>query len=630
MMNFVHRSTSMSGEIRQGTFADVKSEVTRSARDGCEAAGAPLSFSSPTTSSPRPECFTWPGSGSAAATYTTAGRASMPDAARIRATLSTPFCKLTTTAPLARCGASDRAASSVSVVFTQNRITSASRAADTSTEAPIATRPWKKAASRKSPPARIASTWAGRAINVTCEPARASMPPKYEPTAPAPSTATRTCESVEFIGMIVGAASLHSWILRLFSVLEMASQFTKAGKNQKLSRAALQLAFFKLPGGRVRNEYRAQSGMKGGVDIAARAVAHHPAVRFHNFKLFDHAFVQAWVFFQHDFDGVEIRLQTGALDFCSLLGGLALGQQNQTMMFREVGKGFGDAIENMWRSGLEFRSHSFDFLNQLALRSVPYKFQVCFFKRAAKAAHSVAVLADVPSFGFVQDVADIFAGITKMLELRNKVVDSLFKKNVVFPEGVVRIDEYCVPRHTICFKNSPKLKNDREPSSRKKLLCYAGVRNQDSSLRAAPVFSSGGFARTGCDLLQNCACDVLHLAETREVILKLAVQIERSRRIELCSQDHIAQVNGMRQYRIVPQFIQCHIRVVVIHVPSHAGQRNHILPCFDKIVRVSGIVRQRREEIRSVQCGRRRRGVPVVHLRARRARSNGCERRQRA
>ena len=88
---------------------------------------------------------------------------------------------------------------------------------------------------------------------------------------------------------------------------------------------------------RDRNEYRAQPGVKRRIDVAARAVAHHPAVRFHNLKLFDHAFVQAWVFFQHDFDGVEIRLQAGALDFRSLLGGLALGDHNQAMMFGQIG-----------------------------------------------------------------------------------------------------------------------------------------------------------------------------------------------------------------------------------------------------------------------------------------------------
>src|ERR1700733_1189997 len=70
--------------------------------------------------------------------------------------------------------------------------------------------------------------------------------------------------------------------------------------------------------------------------------------------------------------------------------------------------------------------------------------------------------------------------------------------------------------------------------------------------RVTPRGSSGCFARSGCNLLQNRARDFLHLAETRKVILKFAVQIERERSVKLCTQDHIAQMNRMRQYRVVP------------------------------------------------------------------------------
>ena len=51
-----------------------------------------------------------PGAVIAAATYTTAGIAAILEAERIRSTLSTPFCRLITTAPAPRCGASAFAA----------------------------------------------------------------------------------------------------------------------------------------------------------------------------------------------------------------------------------------------------------------------------------------------------------------------------------------------------------------------------------------------------------------------------------------------------------------------------------------------------------------------------------------
>ena len=64
------------------------------------------------------------------------------------------------------------------MVLTQKRITSAPRAAEGSVDASIFTCSWNETVSRKSPPARIASTCAGRAIRVTFTPARASIPPK--------------------------------------------------------------------------------------------------------------------------------------------------------------------------------------------------------------------------------------------------------------------------------------------------------------------------------------------------------------------------------------------------------------------------------------------------------------------
>jgi hypothetical protein len=50
------------------------------------------------------------------------------------------------------------------------------------------------------------------------------------------------------------------------------------------------------------------------------------------------------------------------------------------------------------------------------------------------------VLADISSLGLVQDVADIFPGVTKVLKLGNEVIDGFFKENIIFPERIVRID----------------------------------------------------------------------------------------------------------------------------------------------------------------------------------------------
>src|ERR1700728_613477 len=238
---------------------------------------------------------------------------------------------------------------------------------------------------------------------------------------------------------------------------KVAAHFAEAVQDQKFSRTALDFAFFQFPGSRMRNEHSAQAGMHSRVDVAARTVAHHPAMRFHDFELFDHAFVQAGIFFQHDFDGIEITPPAGTLHFGSLLGGLALGDHNQAMMLGQVSESFWRAFEYVRRCGFQFRCHSLDLFNKLALRRVTGKFQVSLFQRASEAAHAVTVLADIAALGLVQDVADIFARITKMFELGNEVVDGLLKENIVFPEGVVRVDQYCVPGHAR-FSRSPKRK----------------------------------------------------------------------------------------------------------------------------------------------------------------------------
>src|SRR5260221_5164436 len=109
----------------------------------------------------------------------------------MRSVLSTPFCRFTTRLPGSRCGAIWPAACSVSVDLTQNRTSCAPRTAAASTLASTGMRSSNLSPSKCRPDFLKASTWTGRPISVTGWPARASMPPKKQPTAPAPSTATR-------------------------------------------------------------------------------------------------------------------------------------------------------------------------------------------------------------------------------------------------------------------------------------------------------------------------------------------------------------------------------------------------------------------------------------------------------
>src|SRR5579859_4092071 len=108
--SLVHNSPSMLSEMRQGSLArEKKSPVLSTAGER-----------GPITRSPRPRCFTAPGEGADAATYTTVEIASMPEALRISSALFTPFCRLSTTVEGEIYLANSFETDAVSVVFTQN------------------------------------------------------------------------------------------------------------------------------------------------------------------------------------------------------------------------------------------------------------------------------------------------------------------------------------------------------------------------------------------------------------------------------------------------------------------------------------------------------------------------------
>jgi len=83
---------------------------------------------------------------------------------------------------------------------------------------------------------------------------------------------------------------------------------------------------FELPCVFVRDIDGVQSNLHSGVDVAARAVADHPTVGFHDFVFADEFAVGLRAFFRNNFYKLKEALQPGALNFRGLLGGLALGE----------------------------------------------------------------------------------------------------------------------------------------------------------------------------------------------------------------------------------------------------------------------------------------------------------------
>src|ERR1700761_2348607 len=64
------------------------------------------------------------------------------------------------------------------------------------------------------------------------------------------------------------------------------------------------------------------------------------------------------------------------------------------------------------------------------------------------------------------------------------------------------------------------------------------------------------FALAVGDFGENLCAELLQLAEAREVILEIAVELHRVRRVEFVAQDHVAQVDGVRQHGFIAQFFE--------------------------------------------------------------------------
>lgn len=112
------------------------------------------------------------------------------------------------------------------------------------------------------------------------------------------------------------------------------------------------------------------------------------------------------------------------------------------------------------------------------------------------------------------------------------------------------------------------------PHSRSWWLCRSGAddatevglygwvpRRRVSAGRAfSAVFQAGEF-------LQHRPHEVLQLAEFLEILLKSAVELEGVLRRQLRPHDHVAQMHGVGQRRILVELFEGGLRIVVIHTP---------------------------------------------------------------
>ncbi len=147
------------------------------------------------------------------------------------------------------------------------------------------------------------------------------------------------------------------------------------------------------------------------------------------------------VLFGDNFDGGEVFLQARALDFAELLGDVALGDHEEAVPLRQVGERLGDI-------GEKFHGMLGDLVGDAANRLVKLrrdrfdgKLLETDHQGFGEAVHAVSVLADVLALDVVEHVANFIGRVVVMVEERDEIGNRPLEVNIVFPKGVVGVDE---------------------------------------------------------------------------------------------------------------------------------------------------------------------------------------------
>src|SRR5271168_3004335 len=108
----------------------------------------------------------------------------------------------------------------------------------------------------------------------------------------------------------------------------MSAKLAERGNDDEFPCACHHRLMLELPSVLVWDVDGVESDLHRGIDVAARTVADHPALRLYDFVLAHEAGVSLGIFFAYDLDELKKSLQAGAFDLGSLLGGLAFCEQN--------------------------------------------------------------------------------------------------------------------------------------------------------------------------------------------------------------------------------------------------------------------------------------------------------------
>ena len=198
---------------------------------------------------------------------------------------------------------------------------------------------------------------------------------------------------------------------------------------------------FEDPGVFVEEEDGVVSDGEGGIDVAIGTVADHPAGVRGELMAGDDCAVGGGVLFGDDLDSGEVRGEAGAGELVGLFRVVALGHENQVVAGCQFGQrvGYrGKQFDLLLSNGTGEAEDALGFFlgNDIGAEALKTGDQ-----RAREAGEAVTVSEDGFPFDGVKGLTYLGGGVGVVVEIADEGGDGPLKVNVVFPQGVIGVDE---------------------------------------------------------------------------------------------------------------------------------------------------------------------------------------------
>ena len=155
------------------------------------------------------------------------------------------------------------------------------------------------------------------------------------------------------------------------------------------------------------------------------------------------------IFFLDDFHGGKVRGKAGAGEFVSLLRVVTLGHEDEVVALGQLGESCGNAgqeFDLLPGDGVGKAANALGFLFSHGLGAQALK---AGDQRAGEAAETVAVGKDGFALDGVEGLAHFSRCVGVVIEVADEGGDGPLEVDVVFPEGVVGIDEQGLTRREL-------------------------------------------------------------------------------------------------------------------------------------------------------------------------------------